>query len=478
MSVLVRRLAALAAASVLAACVGTGSASAADDACTRFAAPGGSSSGAGTEADPYASAQRLVDSLAPGDVGCLRQGVYHEDVSINRGGSGETARVVVRSYPGERATLSGRLTVSSRGSYVTIEQLNLDGHDAPDCSAGSTCTKLPSPTVNGDHVVFQDNDVTNRHVAICFNLGHPGYGRPQGAVIQRNRIHDCGRMNPVSNHDHGIYLAYTDDAKVLNNVIYDNADRGVQMYPDAQHTLIKGNVIDGNGEGVIFSGAGGSASNDNVVENNVITNSVIRHDVESWYPDLIGTGNKVRNNCIFGGNQGPLSNGYGFDIGPNLKVDPRYVDRGGKDFRLQTASPCADVLGGAPLPAQPDFKTDKPAGQDPGAGTGGTDTPGGAKPPRVTVSHATLHRSREHGGRWRLRVAGRIRSARTANPGFVQVRRGGRWQRVGSHVMHRSFRFGVDPKLRNGVHASGLMVVRVVVPGVGTSRPHSVRVLP
>jgi hypothetical protein len=482
MPTLSRRLAVLAAASALVAVAGTGSATAADTACTRVAAPGGSDSANGTEASPFASAQRLVDSLGPGDVGCLRAGTYHEDVSITRGGSGESSRVVVRSYAGERATLSGRLTVSNRGNYVTVERLNLDGHDAPLCDAGATCTRLPSPTVNGDHVVFQDNDVTNRHVAICFNLGHPGYGRPQGAVIQRNRIHNCGRLNPVSNHDHGIYLAYTDDAKILSNVIFDNADRGIQMYPDAQHTLIKGNIIDGNGEGVIFSGAGSTASNDNVLENNVVTNSKLRHDVESWYPDKIGTGNKVRNNCVYGGHQGPLSSGYGFDIGSNLKVDPRYVDRAGKDFRLAADSPCAAVLGGADLPAEPTFRTDKPS--DPTPPAGGNTTPPPTPPavtpppsrPTVTVTRATLRHSPRHGRRWRLRVSGHVRGLRGTRHGFVQVHRGGRWQRLGGRQLHSFFRFGVDPRIPR-LHAARLVTVRVVVPGVGISRPVAARVL-
>ena len=354
-----RRIAALAAVSAAGlATAGAASSSASDPACTRVAAPGGSDSAAGTAAAPFASAQRLVDSLSPGDVGCLRQGTYHENVTVNHGGSGDSSRVVIRSYDGERATVAGRLYVPDRANYVTIQQLNLDGHESPTCSSGSTCTRLPSPTVNGDHIIFQDNDVSNGHTAICFNLGNASYGRAVADVIQRNRIHDCGRI-PSSNHDHGIYLSYSDDTKVLDNVIYDNADRGVQFYPDAQHSLVRGNIIDGNGEGVIFSGAGSAASNDNTVENNVITNSKLRHDVESWYPDIVGRGNVVRNNCIHGGAQGALGSGYGFDIQTNLQVDPQYVDGGAKDFRLAAASPCAGILAGAAVPAQPDFVPDK-----------------------------------------------------------------------------------------------------------------------
>ncbi|HEU0019697.1 MAG TPA: hypothetical protein VFQ14_05335, partial [Thermoleophilaceae bacterium] len=45
-------------------------------ACSRVASPLGSDSGAGSEAQPFKTAQRLADSLAPGQVGCLRAGSY------------------------------------------------------------------------------------------------------------------------------------------------------------------------------------------------------------------------------------------------------------------------------------------------------------------------------------------------------------------------------------------------------------------
>jgi parallel beta-helix repeat protein len=458
-------LAAISAAAL--ATAGAGSSSASDSACTRVAAPDGSDSAAGTEAAPFASAQKLVDSLGAGDVGCLRQGTYSENVTINHGGSDDASQVVVKSYAGERATISGRVYVTDNANYVTIEQLNLDGHDSPSCSSTPSC-RLPSPTVNGDHITFQDNDVTNRHLGICFNLGNATYGRAVSDVIQRNRIHDCGVL-PANNHEHGIYLSYADDTKILNNVIFDNADRGIQLYPDAQHTLIRGNVIDGNGVGVIFSGAGDSASNDNVVENNVISNSNIRHDVESWYPNVVGSGNVVRNNCIHGGQEGTISSGPGFDVGANLKVDPQFVDRAAKDFRLAAGSPCAVVLAGAPVPAAPDSRSGK---QNPGAGDGKPDS---SPAPQVSVSEAILHHSRRHGGRWRLRVLGHIRGMHGAHRGYVQIRRGGTWQRLGARRLRSFFRVNVDPRIP-ALHSARVTKVRIVVPGVGRSHSVSVRV--
>lgn len=452
---LLRRTSLIASTAALAlAAAGTGSAPA-NTSCTRVAASGGSDSAAGTEAAPFASAQKLVNSLHDGDTGCLRQGSYHENVTIGHGGSDEGSRVTVKSYPGERATIAGRLYVTDNADYLTVEQLDLNGHDSPTCSSTPTC-HLPSPTVNGDHVVFQDNDVTNEHLGICFNLGNAGYGRAIDDTIQRNRIHDCGVL-PAANHEHGIYLSYSDNTKILNNAIYDNADRGIQLYPDAQHTQISGNVIDGNGVGVIFSGAGDSASSDNVVENNVITNSKIRHDVESWYPDLIGQRNVVRNNCVYGGQQGEISNGAGFSATSNLTADPQYVDRAGKDFRLRSGSPCAGVFDGATLPSA----AGGPKQADSGTG-------------EVVVSRATLHRSPRH-HRWRLRIDGRVRGVHGTSRGIVEIRRGGSWQRLGQRRIRKHFRVSVDPRIPR-LHSARAAKVRIRVPGMGKSRAVSVRV--
>jgi parallel beta-helix repeat protein len=136
-------------------------------------------------------------------------------------------------------------------------------------------------------------------------------------VIHGNRIHGCGAL-PPTNHQHGIYAEATTGASITDNRIYDNADRGIQLYPDAQRATIARNVITGNGEGILFGGGADGASSGNVVEHNVIAASRVRWNVESSYGAglPVGTGNVVRDNCLSASNGNPLYN-------PNGGVDGR-----------------------------------------------------------------------------------------------------------------------------------------------------------
>jgi hypothetical protein len=185
--------------------------------------------------------------------------------------------------------------------------------------------------------------VTNNHTAICFILGSDTYGRAVSTLIRYNRIHNCGVL-PAANHDHGIYVEASDGAQIVDNWIYDNADRGVQLFPDAQDTYIARNVIDRNGEGVIFT----RVSSGNVVEHNVISHSRRRWNLEDW--ELTGTSNFARRNCVWTTRTGDYAR-YGgiqpstdFAVVANVIADPNFVNRdGAANYRLRLSSPCFAV---------------------------------------------------------------------------------------------------------------------------------------
>jgi hypothetical protein len=390
--------------------------------CDRVASPSGSDSAAGTQAQPFRSAQKLVDALAAGQTGCLRAGTYTGNVKVTASGAAG-APLTITSYPGERAQVVGKFWITDSANFVTVASLDLDGSNA---------ANLPSPAVNGDDVTFVDNDVTNRNTTICFNLGPTTYGRANRTTIERNRIHNCGEL-PATNLDHSIYVEHATGVRIVENLIYDNADRGVQLYPDAQSTYVARNVIDGNGEGVLIAGGaedfGPQASSDNVVEQNVITNSSQRYNVEwHWGSPIVGERNVVRQNCIFGGardgDRHGLAPDNGYSSSDNLLADPQYVNRAGKDFSLRGDSPCRDLAS---------YRT--PSGSSGGQPSGVgivLDAPRSALQPGRSVP-----------------ITGRVTGAHRPRHVVLRTRRGKHWRRIGEARLNRDGRFKLRVRLRS-----------------------------
>lgn len=312
--------------------------------CTSFAAPGGSDHAVGSLEHPFATVAHLAASLSPGQTGCVRSGTYSENVTIENSGT-SSAPITITSYPGERATLVGRLWLHQAANYVTVENMNLNGRNS---------SSLPSPTINGDNDQFLGNDVTNEHTEICFVVGS-SWGHANHTLIQANRIHDCG-MIPSRNQDHGIYVDEAENTQILDNVIYDNTDRGIQLYPDAQATVIEHNIINANGEGILFGGSSGNASSETTVKDNLITNAQTRYDIESWYPSGNPTGqnNIVQDNCIWGGTEGLIqADATGFQASENITANPTYANANAGDYRIASSSPCAQLLTGNIIPTEP-----------------------------------------------------------------------------------------------------------------------------
>ena len=326
----------------------------ANPACDRYAAPSGSNSAPGSVAQPLRSVQSLIDALAPGQVGCLRAGTYEDDEPVRFENRGTT----LTAYPGESATVRGRIRVGSSADGTVIKGLALDGRN-PEQKHG--------PLIYADDVVLRGNDITNHHMGICVSVAREyDEPMPHNVLIARNRIHDCGEL-PATNHHHGIYISNAVGTVVRGNWIYSNADRGVQFYPNADESIVTGNVIYGNGQGVIFGGGESSSSDHNLVARNVITHSNLRYNVQSHWQGPTGVGNVARENCVYGGAR-PANGGIeiphdGFVARGNRRRDPGFEPEAG-DFRLPAASMCRPSGGATREGTQ---------GRDRLAGTAGAD---------------------------------------------------------------------------------------------------------
>ena len=306
-------------------------------ACNLVASPSGSDSASGTVSAPFQTAQKLVSSLTPGETGCLEAGTYNENITFRTAGTA-TAPITLASYPGQTATIVGRMYIVDGANYTTITGLDLNGENPQ---------QALSPMIDANNATFSHDDVTNDHTGTCFGIGSATWGWATGTLITHDRIHDCGEL-PATNAQHGLYIGAATDTTIEWSLIYGNADRGIQLYPDAQHTTIDHNIIDDNGEGIIISGAGGVASSYTNIYDNILSNADVRHDVESYWPpgNPVGVDNTVHNNCIWGGSKGTIGMADGgYRVSENLKASPQFVNEAAHDYELRATSPCLLMSG-------------------------------------------------------------------------------------------------------------------------------------
>ena len=302
--------------------------------CDRYASTRASGSANGSRENPFRSVPRLVRSLRRGEVGCLAAGRYEHRGVVRVTRPGITLRPLGRGRG--RVVVDGAVWVMPSARGARISRLRLTSHD-PEFT-------IPLK-IQADGVTIVANDITTSTSISCILIGSARV--VTGTVIERNRIRRCGRSGK---HDHLIYVQNSRDAVIRNNLLTDNAGGwAVHLYPNADGTLVEGNVIDGNQGGVIFAGTDGDTSDGNVVRENVITSSFPRFNIEaSWSDGPIGEGNSAFGNCLFSGGPGAplgLAPEEGFDEHDNVQGGANlYINSEAGNFRLRATSPCAPVL--------------------------------------------------------------------------------------------------------------------------------------
>jgi hypothetical protein len=304
--------------------------------CTKHASPMGTDPPDGGVADagvttPFKTAGRLVASLSAGQIGCLDEGTYAENVNFSKGGTNANP-ITLAAAPGAHAVLKGVLTIPVTAGYIAIANLSLEGPDTIATPAGMPATpKSATPLVRGDHVALRQDDITNPD-ADCVTLGDPSFGTAKLTVIDGARIHGCAS---------GVVARVAENGLVTSSYIYDNSGDGLALMPSGNSFTIEHDVIDGNGSGVLFGSDGKLVSSNNVVRTSIISNATVGFDVYSSFPGALGTGNQATGNCVWMGKKGQIGPTKGFSSKDNVTADPMFVDRANKDFSLAAGSPCA-----------------------------------------------------------------------------------------------------------------------------------------
>lgn len=262
-------------------------------------------------------------SLEPGETGCLTGTVAADNTDLRSLGGEPGRPVTITSAPGGIATIRGRLVLHDDVHDLVLRGLRFDGRSSRSASR--------SLQLDGDRITLDRVDVTNqRSEGSCIGIGHlgDGGGLAEGITIQRSRIHDCGAL-PPTNLDHGIYVEHARGTTIRESWIEGSASRGIQLYPDADGTLVERNVLRANGEGIIVSGAKGLRSERNVIAGNVLGGARVegRYLLETGFeegPPRASAATVFRDNCFMGAVQPELElrDGGGNEVGASRCAEP------------------------------------------------------------------------------------------------------------------------------------------------------------
>ena len=201
-----------------------------------YVSPTGSAGASGTKSSPWDlnSVLRGSKAVAPGDTVWVLGGTYR-GAFINYLNGTSTRQIVVRQYPGQRATIDGDLLVL--GSYTTF--WGLEVMNSNPLASYKIGVNVKSPGSRMINLVVHD-------------AGASGVGlwnEAPNAVLYGSIVYNNGSKY---NQDHGVYFnGITGTKYVQDNIVFNNYAYGLHAYSPISGELsnlrIDGNTTFNNG---------------------------------------------------------------------------------------------------------------------------------------------------------------------------------------------------------------------------------------
>lgn len=274
-------------------------------------------------ARPWRTLDRAMAELEPGDVVLVRSGTYPENVTIARSGT-ESAPVTVKAFPGERPRLTGRLKVEA--DHVGVSGFVIEGRTA------TNPADVALYVSGADDVQITSNEVTRAGQSGIF----VGDGSSRTRIIS-NWIHQNGRNDFL---DHGIYVENADGTLIANNLISANVGYGIQLYPNADDSVVTQNTIVRNGRSGVIVGGEKTTADGNTIVNNIVSFNG-EQGIRTFWGGPVGRGNVASNNLVYGNPEGGVA-GKGLKASATLNEHPGFVDGPQGEYRLRSDSPAVD----------------------------------------------------------------------------------------------------------------------------------------
>jgi len=194
-----------------------------------FVTVNGSQTGDGSAANPWdlATALNQPGIVHPGDTIWIHGGTYKGLFTSNLTGT-PTAPVVLRQFPGERATIDGKLTVAGQYAYYWGFELMCSDPIRTTLLSGSDPADVPRQEMT----IFITGPFNKLINLVLHDLGDGLYSgwSAQGLEVYGTLVYNNGWIGPDRGHGHGLYLQNQFETKhILDNIIFDNFSTNLKI---------------------------------------------------------------------------------------------------------------------------------------------------------------------------------------------------------------------------------------------------------
>jgi pectate disaccharide-lyase len=309
-----------------------------------YVSPTGNDNNEGSRAHPFATIQHAAKVVTPGATVHVLPGTYTQPVTVDADGTANARITFIsdRTWEAKIATTGTTDPWTTRADYIDIIGFDITSTGSRDGieNMGSFIRTI------GNHV----HDIPGG----CDSIGGSGiddgkYTTHDDDIIG-NVVNNIGATYPkLCEYVHGIYHS-TNGGHIINNISYDNAGCGINLWHAANATVVSNNLVFGNKEHGISIGTDTHNTDGDLGDHFIVSNNISINNALLGIRERKGVGphNQYLNNMVYGNGDAPFGDeGYNWPsaagstdlhtITQNAQF-VNYQSDGSGDYHLQATS--------------------------------------------------------------------------------------------------------------------------------------------
>ncbi len=261
-----------------------------------YVSPSGSDSNNGSQGSPFATIQKAAQATSPGSIVHVLPGVYTQPVDVKTSGTAN-ARITFLSdtrWAAQIKTSGSDVPWTTDADYIDIIGFDITSSGSPDglVNYGSYTRTL------ANHI----HDIPGE----CDSHGGSGmtdsnYNAHDNDIIG-NVVNNIGSSYPVlCQYVHAIYHSNA-RGHILNNIAFDNAGVGINLWHAANATVVANNLVFNNKEHGISIGTDTDNTDGDKGDNFIVANNISIYNAILGMRERMGVGSHDQfiNNIVYG----------------------------------------------------------------------------------------------------------------------------------------------------------------------------------